>query len=622
MKHLFFKTFIILATLLLTITTVMASVSVSLPAAAPRNSITIAGNKSFYPIEYYNSTTKDYDGILPAIFKKISTDTGLNFVYIHSDSLSQSTLANDGRVAIVSAYITDADEKYAKDCINIFSYNLHGQQINVGLAFTDIADDHTIKMIKNSLSSLTAEDLNGLFINKSISDRNKKEWFAISVILFAVFFCIIAVFVAFWHRNAKKQLQITDEETGIGNLLYFENNLKRLFYEKYQNYYVAYIIADSNSLQIYHPEISFTDALKYAAGVINMAQQENEFVARISENGFAVALHCYNESEAIARADELIRNFNRMNSDEYSFESNKPVFYVSLCKLEELEKSCELLLFNLRRNCNKIIGSNKQSVFCDYHTMNSVSEEKQLTQSIIRAFENKEFKLFLQFVVENKTGKIVSAEALSRWDSSDQGLILPSKYIPVMEQANLISQLDIYMFEEVCKQLHKWNNTEFGNISISCNFTRITLSETDLFSKLSIIADKYVFDKSRLIIEITEDSLEKNRNIAISNIHACKNAGFRIALDDMGNGYTAMSNLCDYPIDVVKIDRDILTKIEQKRGKELFDGMIALATALISKLYARVWKPKNKMNLSGFRSVIIFRAGTILKPFLPMTVYG
>lgn len=72
----------------------------------------------------------------------------------------------------------------------------------------------------------------------------------------------------------------------------------------------------------------------------------------------------------------------------------------------------------------------------------------------------------------------------------------------------------------------------------------------------------------------------KNREKAMKNVRACKMLGFSIALDDMGSGYTSLANLCDYPIDIVKIDRDILLKTNKERGKSLFYGIIALTHSL------------------------------------------
>ena len=202
------------------------------------------------------------------------------------------------------------------------------------------------------------------------------------------------------------------------------------------------------------------------------------------------------------------------------------------------------------------------------------------TENILKALDNNEFKMYLQFIVDSNTRKIVSAETLSRWVSPQYGIIGPISYIENMESSGLISRHDFYMFELACQQLEKWSNTEYKDIAISCNFTRITLSEEDCIDKLKNILEKYNFDKSKLAIEITEDSMEKNREIAQINVMRCKELGLKIHLDDLGCGYTSLVNLCDYPIDVVKIDREILLKTNTKKGKALFSGIVALVHSL------------------------------------------
>ena len=208
------------------------------------------------------------------------------------------------------------------------------------------------------------------------------------------------------------------------------------------------------------------------------------------------------------------------------------------------------------------------------------AEEKSLIDKIEQGFKNGEFKMYLQFVVDNKTKSIVSAEALSRWETAEGEIIYPGKYLPAMEKAGLITKLDYYMFEKACKKLAEWKDTEFANISISCNFTRTTISENEFVTRLKDISDKYYFNKSKLIIEITEASIETNLELATTNILRAKELGFRIALDDIGSGHTSLKNLCEYPIDIVKIDREILLLASSTKAKKLFIGIISLAHCL------------------------------------------
>ena len=202
--------------------------------------------------------------------------------------------------------------------------------------------------------------------------------------------------------------------------------------------------------------------------------------------------------------------------------------------------------------------------------------EKILINKIRYGLKNKEFKMHLQFIVDNKTKRIVSGEALSRWETSEGEVIMPGKYIGVMEKSGLITKFDYYMFESVCDKLSKWADTDFKELTISCNFTRITISEKDFVTKIKNIADRYEFDRSKLIMEITEDSIEKNLDVARNNIIKAKELGFHIALDDIGSGYTSLISLGEYPIDIVKIDREVLLLSEKESGKKLFLGIISL----------------------------------------------
>ena len=153
-------------------------------------------------------------------------------------------------------------------------------------------------------------------------------------------------------------------------------------------------------------------------------------------------------------------------------------------------------------------------------------------------------------------------------------------------------------------------------MSLSCNLTRITISEKDFAEKIKEISNKYDFDRSKLIIEITEDSLEKNLVIAMLNIIEIKKLGFRISLDDFGSGYTSLVSLCEYPIDVVKIDREILLLSGTEKGKKIFLGIVSLAHFLNLKVVCEGVETEEQRNLLLKVDVIIFKVGIIQRHFL------
>ena len=537
----------------------------------------IAGNPNNYPIEYYDEDAKAYKGVIPDLLSEISKHSGLNFVYINGNKNDRFEMGENLQIDIVSSQ--DANTSYGKEYLELISYEHDGKTQKAGLVFTTIADDDEIFSIKTMLNKISEPQKNGIYLSyASQTSKTSYRWLIVALILSFILLAFV-VFLFFKIKRIRKENEVdkmTDAETGIGNLQFFKYHFRYTIGDISRNlYHVAYIILDSSYLRSYHGDSSFDEVLKYTASVLSEHTGDREISARITENGFALAYQSTNDEDAKVRLKEVM---DKLNSFEgVKDKSNKLVFHAAAYHLAPADRNCEILLFNLRKNCNIIFGTDKQIMYCDTHSMNKIQEEKKITESILKGFENNEFKMYLQFIVDNKTKKIVSAEALSRWDSHEKGLIGPGKYIENMEASGLISRHDFYMFELACRQLEKWTGTEFENVALSCNFTRITLSEENFIDKLLMISNSYSFDKTKIAIEITEDAIEKDRETATKNVVRAKELGFRIYLDDLGSGYTSLANLCDYPIDVVKIDRDILLKTELENGKKLLAGIIALA---------------------------------------------
>jgi len=542
--------------------------------------IYVAGETDNYPIEYYDDDMKAYCGVIPDMLQKISERSGIDFVYINGNKGNKETLGENLQVDIVSS--VDGITSYGKDYLELISYEKDGKLIKSGIVFTTLASDNLIASIKSAVNDISKDEINGIYFSyASQNTKTNYKWLVGAIILSLVLSVLIFALLLRIKRLRKENRadKMTDDETGMGNLQFFKHHFRFTIGDVSRNlYYIAYIILDSSYLRSYHGDSSFEEVLKYTASVLSEYTGSNEISARITENGFVFAYQSTNDEDAKKRLEEVMKKLN--DFENMRKKNNKLVFHAASYHLATNDRNCEILLFNLRKNCNRIFGTEKEIIHCDAHSMNMVQEEKKITESILKGFEKNEFKMHLQFVVDNKTKKIVSAEALSRWDSHEKGLIGPGKYIKNMENSGLISKHDFYMFELACRQLEKWSGTQFENISISCNFTRITLSEENFIDKLKMISDSYKFDRTKLAIEITEDAIEKDRETATKNVMLCKELNFKIYLDDLGSGYTSLANLCDYPIDVVKIDRDILLKTDTKRGKDLFSGIISLAHSL------------------------------------------
>ncbi|MBO5408391.1 MAG: GGDEF domain-containing protein [Clostridia bacterium] len=568
---------LILITILLPVT-VQADVFTTFGTAGMENCIYLKGQTDCYPLEYYNEKQAEFIGIVPKLLAKVSKELGKDFIYLY-DGFGTDKEENDLRIDIVSCITQkEAGDAY-QEFVPLISYEENGEAVTVGIGFSKDADKDLIAGVKEKVSTLTAYEKNSILLSYITKPEHiDYRGYVILAVLVLLFLCI-GVFLTLQIRRMKEEAtagKLVDIETGIGNLRYFQYHFKYTLGDIARNlYYVTYIVMDSSYLRSYYSAGSFEDVLKYAASVLGEQATEEEIVARISENGFVFAYQAKDEEAAIQRLDKLLTKLNSF--EEIKKNIHQRLFYGALYHLQNQDKDCEVLLFNLRKKCNKVFGTAEQLIYCDAQSMNKIQEEKKMTENILKGFRQKEFKMYLQFVVDNKTKQLVGAEALSRWESPTLGMVSPFRYIDKMEASGLITKHDFYMFELACRQLEAWNGTPYENLYISCNFTRLTLSEEDFLENIRSISEKYQFEKQKLAIEITEDAMEKNREVATRNVKLCKELGFRIYLDDLGSGYTSLANLCDYPVDVVKIDRDILLKTDSGRGKELFYGMIALA---------------------------------------------
>ena len=173
----------------------------------------------------------------------------------------------------------------------------------------------------------------------------------------------------------------------------------------------------------------------------------------------------------------------------------------------------------------------------DTELLDMITEDNRLKKDSIDALTKNQFKMYVQFIVD-RSRNIVGGEVLSRWEHPLKGLLMPTKYIEIMEHEGTVFELDLYMFEKTCKQLAEWKEKGI-DIVLSSNFDRTTIDNPNFMSRIKEIVERYDFDPKNFILEITENSLEKDKKTAYENISFCKSCKLRNRLDDVGSGYTS-----------------------------------------------------------------------------------
>ena len=155
-------------------------------------------------------------------------------------------------------------------------------------------------------------------------------------------------------------------------------------------------------------------------------------------------------------------------------------------------------------------------------------------KEIIKAFENNEFKTYIQPKYNIYTEEVIGGEALVRWFHGKKGRLNSEIFIPILEKLKLIEKLDLFIFEEVCKSLSTWKKQGLKTIPISVNLSKITLYDMRNISRLKSILYEYEIPIELIELEITESLMCVN----IEVINKLKAEGFRLTMDDFGKGYS------------------------------------------------------------------------------------
>jgi diguanylate cyclase (GGDEF)-like protein len=206
----------------------------------------------------------------------------------------------------------------------------------------------------------------------------------------------------------------------------------------------------------------------------------------------------------------------------------------------------------------------------------TVEARRILELDLRKALANEEFELFYQPLVNLKSGRISTCEALLRWNHPVRGTVSPIDIIPVAEDMGLIVDLGRWILRKACMECMKWPEA----VSVAVNFSPHQFHQRDVLSEVRYALEVSGLPANRLEIEITESSLLRNTQLTHDVLSQLRAIGVRISLDDFGTGYSSLSYLHNFPLQKVKIDRSFLEGIDSDRPLTLLRGVARLSADL------------------------------------------
>ncbi len=194
--------------------------------------------------------------------------------------------------------------------------------------------------------------------------------------------------------------------------------------------------------------------------------------------------------------------------------------------------------------------------------MNEAAVARLMTKSKLkRAFERDELLVHYQPKYDLRTGEVFGAEALIRWELPERGIILPSDFIPIAEESNLIIEIGEWVLDRVCEDFRRWQQTVSSVGRISVNLSLKQLRQPNFIERISAILRSYEVSPTSLELEITETTLMENPDRTIKILNELYSLGLHLAIDDFGTGYSSLSALQQFPISTLKVDRSFVKDI-------------------------------------------------------------
>ena len=205
--------------------------------------------------------------------------------------------------------------------------------------------------------------------------------------------------------------------------------------------------------------------------------------------------------------------------------------------------------------------------------------EQTIRDTMEAAIEEMQFSVFFQPKIDVHRDCVGGAEALVRWFHPTVGFISPGFFIPIFEKSGFIGKLDLYVWEEACREIKRLEKQGLPVVPISVNASRLDFNVEDLPGVYAGIADRYGIDHRLLHIEVTETVYTDNPEV-VDILRGFKQLGFSCELDDFGSGYSSLASLSTLPIDVMKLDMSMIRRATETHDFRIVESTINLAQVL------------------------------------------
>lgn len=370
-----------------------------------------------------------------------------------------------------------------------------------------------------------------------------------------------------------------DPVTGIPNRRFVEEELQARVLDITPGERIAVVALNFDALKDINRLYGYAVGnvlLQKVAIILTAAAGPEGFVARVGDDEFVVLLNYHSEDCLIAELNSMLVSFDvpiEIDNPETAVSATVGIASAPVDGTDPgvLMRRADLALYRAREH-----GFPQFALF-ERNMELAVQEQAMLGRDLRVAVKANQIIPYFQPLVHLATGEVTGYEILARWPHDERGFVPPDQFIKLAIDTGLIEELTLNLLERACREVWHWPNTP----SLALNIAPAQLRQPALTQSLLRVLSDCDFSPSRLEIEITEDALIDDLDVAQMTLASLKEQGVRVAIDDFGIGYSRLQHLRELSIDALKIDKSFVQSIDDSDDALLLvKAIIQLGTTL------------------------------------------
>lgn len=338
--------------------------------------------------------------------------------------------------------------------------------------------------------------------------------------------------------------------------------------------------------------------LQEAAQRLQSVLQDVDTVGRLGGDEFVVIIgDIHTQSDSAISAEALLAQFSTpffLEGREFMLTTSIgiAIYPTDGTEPQSLLKSADSAMYHVKET-----GRNGYCYFTE--SMNAqISRRLEVEEQMHSALKHNEFYVLFQPQVDIDSGKIVSVEALVRWNSPVLGQVFPDEFIPIAEHSDLINTLGHFVLLEALKHVKRWRSEWDSEFKVAVNLSPRQFRDTGLVRNIESAISAFQLEGQCLELEITEGLLLDRNNLVETSLNDIVALGIHLAMDDFGTGYSSLSYLRKYSFNVIKIDRSFVSDIASSQAnKKLVNSAIAMTHGLGLKVVAEGVETEEQLGL-------------------------